>query len=51
MPAFNNHRIPSDDLDDLMKYLKAVRKQQPVTKKTESRAGIPAERGIRRTTN
>jgi hypothetical protein len=27
MPSFNKHKIPSEDLDDLMKYIKAVRKQ------------------------
>jgi mono/diheme cytochrome c family protein len=27
MPSFNKHQIPSEDLDDLMKYIKAVRKQ------------------------
>src|SRR5437868_12399690 len=27
MPSFDKHQIPSEDLDDLMKYLKAVRKQ------------------------
>jgi mono/diheme cytochrome c family protein len=25
MPAFDRHKIPSDDLEDLMKYLKAQR--------------------------
>jgi len=29
MPAFNKHQIPSEDLDDLMRYMKALRKQQP----------------------
>jgi len=27
MPSFDKHQIPSEDLDDLMKYIKAVRKQ------------------------
>ena len=27
MPSFNKHQIPSEDLDDLMSYIKAVRKQ------------------------
>jgi len=27
MPSFDHHQIPSDDLDDLMKYLKTIRKQ------------------------
>ena len=31
MPSFDKHQIPSEDLDDLMKYIKAVRKQsQPI---------------------
>jgi mono/diheme cytochrome c family protein len=25
MPSFDHHRIPSEDLDDLMKYIKATR--------------------------
>jgi hypothetical protein len=31
MPSFNEHRIPSEDLDDLMKYIKAVRNQHPAS--------------------
>ena len=27
MPSFDQHQIPSEDLDDLMKYIKALRKQ------------------------
>src|SRR5690242_11621515 len=27
MPSFDKHKIPSEDLSDLMKYIKAVRKQ------------------------
>jgi mono/diheme cytochrome c family protein len=27
MPSFDKHQIPSEDLDDLMKYIKAIRKQ------------------------
>ena len=27
MPSFDQHSIPSEDLDDLMAYLKALRKQ------------------------
>jgi len=27
MPSFNEHQIPSEDLNDLMAYLKAIRKQ------------------------
>jgi mono/diheme cytochrome c family protein len=27
MPSFDRHQIPSEDLDDLMKYIKAIRKQ------------------------
>jgi mono/diheme cytochrome c family protein len=27
MPSFDKHQIPSEDLDDLMKYIKALRKQ------------------------
>ena len=27
MPSFNKHQIPSEDLDDLMKYIKTLRKQ------------------------
>jgi len=31
MPSFNEHQIPSEDLDDLMAYLKALRRQhQPI---------------------
>src|SRR3954454_24548445 len=30
MPSFNKHKIPSEDLDDLMRYIKAVRKQRPL---------------------
>jgi mono/diheme cytochrome c family protein len=26
MPSFDSHKIPSNDLDDLMQYIKAVRK-------------------------
>ena len=29
MPSFDRHKIPSEDLDDLMQYIKALRKQQP----------------------
>ena len=29
MPAFNKHQIPSEDLDDLMRYVKWLRKQHP----------------------
>jgi mono/diheme cytochrome c family protein len=29
MPSFDQHKIPSEDLDDLMQYLKALRKQAP----------------------
>src|SRR5438045_155607 len=33
MPSFDRHQIPSEDLDDLMKYLKTLRKQsKPVEK-------------------
>jgi len=31
MPSFNEHKIPSEDLDDLMKYLKALRHQRPTS--------------------
>jgi len=27
MPSFDKHQIPSEDLDDMMRYIKAVRKQ------------------------
>ena len=27
MPSFDHHQIPSEDLDDLMAYLKAIRRQ------------------------
>jgi mono/diheme cytochrome c family protein len=29
MPSFDRHQIPSEDLDDLMKYIKVLRKQRP----------------------
>jgi mono/diheme cytochrome c family protein len=29
MPSFNKHQIPSEDLDDLMRYIKALRKERP----------------------
>jgi len=30
MPSFDQHKIPSEDLDDLMQYLKALRAHKPV---------------------
>jgi len=35
MPSFNRHHIPSEDLDDLMKYIIALRKHsQPIEQAT-----------------
>jgi len=33
MPSFDQHQIPSEDLDDLMKYIKALRHQIAPIKK------------------
>jgi hypothetical protein len=37
MPSFDKHSIPSDDLDDLMAYLKAMRRQYKPLESTNAR--------------